>query len=146
MAKADPEQWTPVPSNSRTRADRARHAFGVAGTVRQEDAVWLTCDDIGRAGRRRKHLDRCESFKVPQDRSFDSEVERNDAKVPVPAVYGFGVVTSATRSIPPVPGSALAAATKCGFVGRSERARHRARSRRWRVSRRVSMPAIPAMP
>ncbi len=80
------------PSSPRTVVGRALDGGRVAGAVRQEDAVGLAGEHVGRGRGRRHHLDVAPGAdEVAQDRALDPEVVRDDAERRVarrPTVYG----------------------------------------------------------
>ena len=58
--------------------DRVADHRRVARAVRQEHAVGLACQHLGRGRRGRHDLDRAEAGEVAQDRALDAEVEGDD--------------------------------------------------------------------
>ena len=127
MAEADPEDRH-LAEQLGDRVDGVADHRRVARAVRQEHAVGLAAPGRRRRGRGRHDLDGAETRQVAQHRPLDAEVEGDDPSrcaAGRPVVYGDAQVTSATRSMPSVPGSAAAAAAQRRFVGGSERAGHR---------------------
>ena len=127
VAEADAEHRD-LAAQLRDGVDRAVDRLGIAGTVRQEHAVGLAREDVGRRGRRRHDLDPAPGAdEVPHDRALDAVVVRDDRERRVGVTDDVRPVDRHPRhEIDPVRADgALGGGPRRRLVG-AERARQRA--------------------
>ena len=127
---------------------RTPTAAGSPGPFERNTPSGSARQHLGGRGGRGHDLDVASPDEVAQDRALDAEVVGDDPAVGAVAddVYGSAHVTVATRSTPSVPGSAAAAALSVASSAVPNAPGIAPASRMWRVSRRVSMPAMPGTP
>ncbi len=136
-----------LPSSARDVVARVVDRRRIAGTVREEHAVGLAREHVGRRratrARPRPGNRRCTSWSRIDRLIPKSYATTNKLASSGPTVYGSAVVTSATRSRPSVPPSACAAASSVSRSATPNAPGIAPAERMWRVRRRVSMPAMP---
>ena len=124
MPEADPEDRN-CAEQAVDRIDGIRHLLGIAWTVRQEHALRIARQHVGRGRGCGHDLDGGQRSEVAQDRALDAEVVGHHAQRAVADRVRLGRRHSGDEVDARCAGLRGRGGLQCGLVGRAERAGHR---------------------